>query len=160
MKMLRMTVTKMRAVAALLSMFRRGCFAMSFRFKRAVQHNAESEGGLQTGSKCPSSCRPPLPGKCSCCPSVLGPQSRESSHRNATGKVVVYVTGEGRRHRFPKASSPLFPIKTPVGYSGKCSILQVFSTGNLLGTEIQQLQCEMEHWASTSRPMLVLMYCL
>lgn len=88
MKMLRMTVTKMRAVAALLSMFRRGCFAMSFRFKRAVQHNAKREGGLQTGSKCPSSWRPPLPGKCSWCPSVLGSQSRGSSHRNATGATA------------------------------------------------------------------------
>lgn len=70
------------------------------------------------------------------------------------------VTGEGTHQISQSLQSSVPPQKTHVGYTGKCSILQVFSAGNLLETEIQQLLYQVEHWASTNKPMLVLMYCL
>lgn len=73
---------------------------------------------------------------------------------------MACAMGEETCHRFPIASNPLSPIKTQVGYTGKCSVLQVFNTGNVLETEIQQLLYQVEHWASTRKPMLVLLYCL
>lgn len=52
----------------------------------------------------PSSCKPPLPGKCSWCPWVLRPPRRGSSHRNAMG-----ATGLGWYRRLEqRKNSPCF----------------------------------------------------
>lgn len=86
--MLRMTVMKMRAVAALLSMFRRGCFATSFRFKRAARYNAKRKGDLWFDSKSPSPCKPSLLGEYPWCPWTLQPQCWGNSPRNLTGATA------------------------------------------------------------------------
>lgn len=71
----------------------------------------------------------------------------------------VYDRGRNMSQIFQSLQSSV-PHKNHVGYSGEGRIFQVFDTGNLMETEIQQLLYQMEHWASTSKPMLVLMYCL
>lgn len=54
-------------------------------------------------------------------PCPLSPPSWLEPSRLPPGKAVACATGEGTWPRFPIASKPLCPIKTRVGYTGKCS---------------------------------------